>query len=177
MITQIPRLSRVFYFGLLLTLVLRVSAAADKPIWTCALGEDSKWENLTGLGVLLIGTDSAIQCIDPETGKVLWKNATFKKSTQMNAREISGTPYLLCNQFSGVRVSVSGDVGASTAAVVTLAERPSWSLARRFSGVQSASGLNSGGAAASGECAYTAASASITRCSAAAGIAGKQPAR
>ncbi|MEN9402249.1 MAG: hypothetical protein RL091_952 [Verrucomicrobiota bacterium] len=107
MMNLLPRLSRLLHFGLLLALVLRVSAATDKPIWTCPLGEDSKWEDLTGLGVLLIGTDSAIQCIDPETGKVLWKNANFKKSTSMNAREIAGTPYLLCNQFSGMASSKS----------------------------------------------------------------------
>lgn len=102
-----PRLLRLLSLGLLLTLALRLPAAPAAPLWICPLGEDAKWENLTGLGVLLVGTDSAIHCIDPDTGKVLWKNATFKKSNAMNAREIPGTPFLLCNQFAGIAGSKS----------------------------------------------------------------------
>lgn len=102
-----PRLRRLLSLGLLLVLGLPLAAAPSKPAWTCPLGEDAKWETLTGLGVLLVGTDSAIHCIDPETGKVLWKNTTFKKSNAMNAREIPGTPFLLCNQFSGMAGSKS----------------------------------------------------------------------
>jgi outer membrane protein assembly factor BamB len=102
-----PRLRRLLSLGLLLLLGLPLAAAPSKPAWTCPLGEDAKWETLTGLGLLLVGTDSAIHCIDPETGKVLWKNTTFKKSNAMNAREIPGTPFLLCNQFSGMAGSKS----------------------------------------------------------------------
>ncbi|HEX2862808.1 MAG TPA: PQQ-binding-like beta-propeller repeat protein, partial [Lacunisphaera sp.] len=107
MITVTPLLRLVLSLGLLFILVLRLPAAALMPLWTCPLGEDARWENLTGLGVLLVGTDAAIHCIDPETGKVLWKNASFKKSTVMNAREIPGTPFLLCNQFAGIAGSKS----------------------------------------------------------------------
>ncbi len=108
MSTSTPRPNRVFLFlGLLLALILRLQAAPAQPAWTLPLGEKAKWENLTELGVLLVGTDSAIHCIDPETGKLLWKNTTFKKSNPMNAREIPGTPFLLCNQFSGMAGSKS----------------------------------------------------------------------
>jgi len=107
MIASFPRSGRAVAFGLLFALALAAHAAPLKPLWTCPLGENAKWENLTGLGVLLVGTDSAIHCIDPETGKVLWKNTAFKKSTVMNAREIPGTPFLLCNQVSGMAGSKS----------------------------------------------------------------------
>lgn len=100
------RLRPLLSLTLLLALTLRLPAA-PVPIWTCPLGEDAKWENLTELGMLLVGTDAAIHCIDPETGKVIWKNATFKKSNSMNAREIPGTPFLLCNQFAGIAGSKS----------------------------------------------------------------------
>lgn len=107
MIASFPRFGRAVALGLLFALALVARGAPTKPVWTCPLGEDARWETLTDLGVLLVGTDSAIHCIDPETGKVLWKNAAFKKSTVMNAREIPGTPFLLCNQVSGIGGSKS----------------------------------------------------------------------
>ncbi|AOS43222.1 outer membrane biogenesis protein BamB [Lacunisphaera limnophila] len=107
MIVPLPRLPRLLTVVLLSALAAQVWAAPAKPVWTCALGEDAKWENLTALGVLLVGTNSAIHCIDPDTGKVLWKNADFKKSNSMNAREIPGTPFLLCNQLEGIGGSKS----------------------------------------------------------------------
>ncbi|WP_164976062.1 PQQ-binding-like beta-propeller repeat protein [Oleiharenicola lentus] len=107
MIAPILRSFRTVAAVALLTAAISGWAAASKPVWTLPLGEDAKWETLTDLGVLLVGTDSAIHCIDPDTGKVLWKNATFKKSNTMNAREIPGTPFLLCNQFSGMANSKS----------------------------------------------------------------------
>lgn len=100
------RPARSMFLGLLLSFAIQTHAT-PAPIWTVSLGEDARWESLTQLGVLLVGTDSAIHCIDPETGKVLWKNGSFKKSTVMNAREIPGTPFLLCNQFSGMASSKS----------------------------------------------------------------------
>jgi outer membrane protein assembly factor BamB len=107
MTASLPRIVRLVVLVLASALATQVLAAPAKPAWTCSLGEDAKWENLTGLGVLLVGTASAIHCIDPETGKVLWKNTTFKKSNPMNAREIPGTPFLLCNEFAGIAGSKS----------------------------------------------------------------------
>ncbi len=101
------RFPRSLLFGLLLSLAVTAHASPTKPVWTASVGEKIQWENLTALGLLLVGTDSAIHCLDPETGMELWKNTNFKKSTAMNAREIPGTPFLLCNQFSGMASSKS----------------------------------------------------------------------
>jgi len=86
---------------ILLCLTLATALSAAQPIWTRPLKEDAKWHTLTDLGVLLVGTDSAIHCLDPETGEQLWQRDEFKKSTAFNAREISGTPFLLCNTYAG----------------------------------------------------------------------------
>ncbi len=87
-----------------LTLCLLASAAFGAPakqIWTTPLGGDAKWQSLTGLGTLLIGTDAALIGITPEDGKVAWRRDDIKKSNRNNAREIPGTPILVCNNFEG----------------------------------------------------------------------------
>ncbi len=77
-------------------------APAAQQLWTLPLKEEAKWHTLTELGVLLVGTDSAIHCIDPESGREMWRREEFKKSTVFNAREIPGTPFLVCNTYSGI---------------------------------------------------------------------------
>lgn len=91
----------------LVSLLLALAAGAPtvrgegKELWTLPLKEDAKWHALTGLGVLLVGTPSAVVCVDPETGKERWRRDKFKKTTAFNAREIAGTPWLLCNTSDG----------------------------------------------------------------------------
>lgn len=83
-------------------LVTPVVAAPAKQLWTAPLGGDAKWHQLTGLGSLLVGTDKELVAISPEDGKVLWKRDDIKKSNRNNAREIPGTPVLICNTFDGM---------------------------------------------------------------------------
>ena len=78
-----------------------VNARAAEQLWSLPLKQDAKWHSLTELGVLLVGTESAIHCINPETGAELWKRTEFTKSSAFNAREIPGTPFLLCNTYNG----------------------------------------------------------------------------
>lgn len=93
-----PRFSRLI---LILMLAAAGTASATQQLWTLPLKEDAKWHTLTELGVLLVGTESAIHCINPDTGQEMWRRDEFKKSTAFNAREIPGTPYLLCNTYNG----------------------------------------------------------------------------
>jgi outer membrane protein assembly factor BamB len=83
-------------------LVSPVVAAPAQQLWTASLGGDAKWHQLTGLGSLLVGTDKEIVAISPEDGKVLWKRDDIKKSNRNNAREIPGTPVLICNTYDGM---------------------------------------------------------------------------
>jgi outer membrane protein assembly factor BamB len=89
--------------GLLLALpVAPVFAAAAKQLWNTSLGAEAKWHALTGLGSLLVGTDDALLGITPEDGKIAWKRTDIRKSNRHNAREIPGTPVLICNTFDGM---------------------------------------------------------------------------
>jgi outer membrane protein assembly factor BamB len=81
------------------------AAAPAKPLWTTPLAADAKWHSLTGLGTLLVGTDAALVGITPEDGKVVWKRDDIKKSNRNNAREIPGTPILICNNFEGAIIT------------------------------------------------------------------------
>lgn len=74
---------------------------AGKELWSAKLPGDAKWHSLTGLGTLIVGTPDAIVAFDPDTGQMLWTRTEFKKSSQHSAREVPGTPYLLCNTAGG----------------------------------------------------------------------------
>lgn len=76
-------------------------AAPAKQLWTTPLGAEAKWHSLTGLGTLLVGTNDALVGVNPEDGAVAWKRADIKKSNRNNAREIPGTPILICNNVDG----------------------------------------------------------------------------
>ncbi len=89
--------------GLLLSLpVAPLGAAAAKQLWNTALGAEAKWHALTGLGSLLVGTDDALLGITPDDGKIAWQRTDIKKSNRHNAREIPGTPVLICNTYDGM---------------------------------------------------------------------------
>jgi outer membrane protein assembly factor BamB len=77
-------------------------ASSAKELWSTPLGGDAKWHQLTGLGTLLVGTNDALISISPEDGKVAWKRDDIKKTNRNNAREIPGTPVLVCNTFDGM---------------------------------------------------------------------------
>ena len=70
-------------------------------LWTAQLPGNAKWHSLTELGTLLVGTDSAILAYDPDSGKQLWTRGEFKKTSPFNAREIPGTPFLVCHASEG----------------------------------------------------------------------------
>jgi outer membrane protein assembly factor BamB len=78
-----------------------VEATAARQVWTTKLPADAKWHELTGLGTLVIGTSDAVLGYDPDSGHELWQRAEFKKTSPFNAREIPGTPYLMCNTSDG----------------------------------------------------------------------------
>jgi outer membrane protein assembly factor BamB len=87
---------------LALTLTAASAFGASKQLWTAKLPDDAKWHSLTGLGTLIVGTDGAILAFDPENGQQLWKREEFKKTSPFNAREIPGTPFLICNTTGGI---------------------------------------------------------------------------
>src|SRR5581483_6447386 len=77
-----------------------ITAHAD-PLWTHKPTQEIKWYRLTDLGTLLVGTDSNVYCLDPETGKTTWQRDDLKKVEEFEAHEISGTPQLLVQENSG----------------------------------------------------------------------------
>lgn len=76
--------------------------AGAQQLWTTKLPGNAKWQQLTGLGSLLVGTDAALLAVTPDDGKIAWKRDDIKKSNRNNAVEIPGTPMLLCNTVEGL---------------------------------------------------------------------------
>ncbi len=76
-------------------------AADAKQLWTAKLSGDAKWHQITGLGTLIVGTDDAITAFDPTSGQQLWTRNEFKKTSPFNAREVPGTPFLMCHTAAG----------------------------------------------------------------------------
>ena len=82
---------------------------AAKQLWTAKLPGDAKWHSLTALGTLVVGTSDAILAFDPDTGQQVWTRGEFKKTSPFSAREIPGTPFLVCNTaegFAGQKVTL-----------------------------------------------------------------------
>ncbi len=77
-------------------------AAPARQIWARKLPGDARWYQLTALGNLLVGTDGALLCVDPNDGNVVWQRDDITKSNKTNAREIPGTPFLVCNNYAGL---------------------------------------------------------------------------
>lgn len=74
---------------------------AGKQLWSAKLPGDAKWHSLTGLGTLIVGTGDSISAYDPDSGQQLWNRTEFQKSSPFNAREVPGTPFLMCHTGEG----------------------------------------------------------------------------
>lgn len=97
--------SRLLSYSLLLgTLIsgFEPAIAASTPAWTAELPDSVKWQEVTSLGTLLVGTAGTLNSIDPETGTIEWSHKEFAKTTPFNVREIPGTPVLLINDHSSM---------------------------------------------------------------------------
>jgi len=86
--------------GIFLTL-LTDARASVAPVWTASLPGAAKWQDVTSIGTLLVGTDSGLCSLDPDSGAVLWSRTDFPKNSPFNVHEIPGTPILLVNNHSG----------------------------------------------------------------------------
>src|SRR5262249_19014237 len=71
------------------------------PSWTYPAGQEIKWHRMTSLGTLLVGTDDGIACLDPETGKTIWKRDDLKKVPDFSVDELNGTPLVLVTDNQG----------------------------------------------------------------------------
>ena len=89
--------------GVLLGGAIAISARpAATPAWAVKLPESVKWQEVSSVGTLLVGTSSSLCSIDPETGATMWTRTEFSKTSPFNVREIPGTPVLLVNDHSSM---------------------------------------------------------------------------
>jgi hypothetical protein len=87
--------------SVLLLLGLAGAAFAGAPLWSHKSSREIKWHKLTAVGTLLVGTDDAVTCFDPETGKPAWTRADLKKVSEDRVEEIAGRPLLLVSPNEG----------------------------------------------------------------------------
>lgn len=90
------------FAALLFAAAASLHAGAAKQAWSQKLPGGAKWHQVSSIGTLLVGTDDALLCYDPDDGALLWKRDDIKKSNANNAREIVGTPFLVANNFAGM---------------------------------------------------------------------------
>ncbi|MCU1283988.1 MAG: hypothetical protein JWO13_338 [Acidobacteriales bacterium] len=81
--------------------LVSVTCFAGNSLWKYQSSHEIKWQKITFTGSLLLGGDEALICLDPETGKPVWKRDDLQKATAVQVEEISGTPYLLVTKNSG----------------------------------------------------------------------------
>lgn len=95
--------ARVVTIALCSFLLFAVSTGvyADSALWTYKSDQEVRWHRLTDLGTLLVGTDDAILCLNPENGQPAWKREDLKKVPSTMAEEVKGTPLLLVSENSG----------------------------------------------------------------------------
>jgi len=94
-------MKKIMQAGVLLTLLSGICAAATELAWQQTLSEENTWSRLTYAGTLLVATENSLVHYDPATGEQLWLRDDFKKLSQFNVRDISGTPFLAINQPLG----------------------------------------------------------------------------
>lgn len=83
------------------------TARTAAPEWTCSIPAAAKWHTVTSLGFLLVGTDGALLCVDPDTGAVMWKRDDLDHTGPFSVREVAGTPYMLVNRNAGAMATTS----------------------------------------------------------------------
>ena len=52
---------------------------SKKEAWQAKFDREINWFNLTSLGTVVVSTDDALYGIEPISGKINWKNESFKK--------------------------------------------------------------------------------------------------
>ncbi len=74
-------------------------------LWSHRPTEDIKWYRLTETGTPLVGTNSNVYALNPETGALLWKRDDFKGVNEYETHELPGTPLFLVADNSGGMMS------------------------------------------------------------------------
>jgi outer membrane protein assembly factor BamB len=87
-------------FAMLFGAVFSICSAQS--LWTHRPADDIKWYRLNDTGTLLVGTDSSLYELDPESGQTVWKRDDLKGVNEYQVQEIGGTPLLLVSQNSGI---------------------------------------------------------------------------
>jgi outer membrane protein assembly factor BamB len=105
------RFKRPLTLLLLMTLLLLVPGAAfaSGNLWTYKNASELNWHRVTAAGTVIVGADDTLLCLDPESGKILWRRDEFKNLPQTQVDEVVGTPFLLVSQ------NTSGFTQAKTA--------------------------------------------------------------
>ncbi|NMM50071.1 outer membrane protein assembly factor BamB family protein [Marinigracilibium pacificum] len=82
---------------LLLSAISIVSQAQVQKVWTKDLGNTINWQKVSSFGHYIIGTNNGIQCINPESGEILWTNDTFNNLTPDHIAQVGNSPLFSIN--------------------------------------------------------------------------------
>ena len=67
---------------------------SKKEAWQAKFDREINWFNLTSLGTVVVSTDDALYGIEPISGKINWKNESFKKLSKANYKALKGSPFI-----------------------------------------------------------------------------------
>lgn len=89
------RCSLFFLMGLYFALPVS-SHAAGKPLWMLELPDSVLWQKVTPLGTLILATEKGLVGVNPQSGKILWKqdNEKLRNLSQDKIGFIPNTPFI-----------------------------------------------------------------------------------
>lgn len=86
-----------FTIAVILTVISTVCISQVKEQWNTSLQGNVNWQQVTPAGHLLIGTESALTSIDPQTGKIQWELARFGGVPQDKVQQAGSSPLISVN--------------------------------------------------------------------------------
>ncbi len=91
-------------FGMTLILWLSIFQvqAQVKEVWKNDIKQEILWQEVTGLGNLIIATKSGLMAINTETGAELWSHKEFAGLERSNFRQIDGSPLISITRTPGI---------------------------------------------------------------------------
>lgn len=71
---------------------------AVTPAWSATFDGPVLWQRLTPLGIIVVNTTTALQGIDPDTGKAIWRHASLSGVSEETYEEIPRSPFITVSE-------------------------------------------------------------------------------
>lgn len=90
-----------------LTQMIIPVAWAGQKVWEQPLDIKMTWSKVSHFGTIIVGSDSGLQSVNPETGEKLWVREDLKHLAPFDVKEVPGYPILILGKDKGIGGSKS----------------------------------------------------------------------